>query len=48
MSALVKDDELKGLLQQDFETAKGHIRELNDLMVGAGTAFETSSKATVG
>jgi similar to spore coat protein len=48
MTALVKDDELKDLLQQDFETAKEHIRELNDLMVGAGTAFETSSKATVG
>lgn len=48
MSALVKDDELKDLLQQDFETSREHIRELNELMVGAGTAFETSSKATVG
>ena len=48
MTALVKDEELKGLLQQDFEMAKAHIRELNDLMVGAGTAFETNSKATVG
>ncbi len=48
MTALVKDDELKSLLQQDFDMAKEHIRELNDLMVGAGTAFEASSKATVG
>ena len=48
MTALVKDEELKSILQQDFETGKEHISELNDLMVGAGTAFETSSKATVG
>ncbi|MDF2485093.1 MAG: hypothetical protein K0R46_1261 [Herbinix sp.] len=47
MTALVKDDELKGLLQQDFEMAKEHIKELNDLMVGASTAFDTSAKATV-
>lgn len=48
MAALVKDDELKSLLQQDYSTAKEHIKELNDLMIGAGTAFGASSKATVG
>jgi similar to spore coat protein len=48
MSALVKDEELRGILQQDFETGKEHIRELNDLMAGAATAFNAASKATVG
>jgi similar to spore coat protein len=48
MAALVKDDELKSILQQDFTAAQGHIKELQDLMVGASTAFSTSSKATVG
>lgn len=48
MAALVKDDELKGILQQDFTSAKEHIQELNNLMVGASTAFNPSSKATVG
>ncbi len=48
MSALVKDEELKNLLQQDFDTTKGHIQELNNLLIGGGTAFNTSSKATVG
>jgi similar to spore coat protein len=47
MSALVKDDELKSILQQDFTMGKEHIKELQDLMVGASTAFGTSSKATV-
>jgi similar to spore coat protein len=47
MAGLVKDEELKGILQQDFTTSKEHIKELNDLMVGAGTAFGASSKATV-
>jgi similar to spore coat protein len=48
MSALVKDDELKSILQQDFTMGKEHIKELQDLMVGASTAFDTTSKATVG
>ncbi len=48
MSALVKDEELKSILQQDFDTAKEHIQELNNLMVGASTAFHPASKATVG
>lgn len=47
MAALVKDDELKSILQQDFTMGKEHIKELQDLMVGASTAFGTSSKATV-
>lgn len=47
MSGLVKDDELKTILQQDFALGKEHIKELNDLMVGASTAFNPASKATV-
>lgn len=39
MSGLVKDEELKSILQQDFSMSKEHIKELNDLMMGAGTAF---------
>ena len=48
MSALVKDEELKGILQQDFTTSKEHIKELQNLMVGASNAFESSTKVTVG
>jgi similar to spore coat protein len=48
MAALVKDEELKSILQQDFTTGKEHIKELNDLIAGAGTAFNPVSKATVG
>jgi similar to spore coat protein len=48
MVSLVKDEELKSILQQDFTSSKEHIKELNELMVGASTAFSTSSKATVG
>jgi len=47
MSSLVKDEELKSILQQDFTTGKEHIKELSDLMVNSSTAFSTSSKATV-
>jgi len=47
MAALVKDDELKSLLQQDFTASKDHIKELQNLMVGAGNTFSASSKATV-
>ena len=46
MSALVKDDELKSILQQDFTAAKSHIQELNDLMCGASASF--SSGASTG
>lgn len=48
MSALVKDEELKGILQQDFTVSKGHIQELQNLMVGASNAFETSTRVTAG
>ena len=48
MSSLVKDEELKTLLEQDFTISKEHIKELNDLMIGASTAFQTSSKVTLG
>jgi similar to spore coat protein len=47
MAALVKDDELKSLLQQDFTASKDHIKELQNLMVGASNTFNASSKATV-
>jgi similar to spore coat protein len=46
MAALVKDEELKSILQQDFNVGKEHIKELNDLMVGASTSFNPASKAT--
>ncbi|KNY29354.1 spore coat protein [Pseudobacteroides cellulosolvens] len=42
MAGLVKDQELKGLLEQDFSVAQGHIRELQDLMQGATWATGTS------
>lgn len=48
MASLVKDEELKSILQQDFTQGKEHIKELNDLMMGASTAFQPMSKATVG
>jgi similar to spore coat protein len=48
MSVLVKDEELKSMMQQDFTTSQEHIKELQNLMVGASNAFSTSSKATVG
>jgi len=48
MASLVKDEELKSILQQDFNLGREHIKELNDLMVGASTAFNPASKATVG
>lgn len=43
MAGLVKDEELKGLLQQDFTTSQGHIKELQNLMQGAGAAFQSTS-----
>ena len=47
MAGLVKDEELKSILQQDFNMGKEHIKELNNLMTGAENAFNTSSKATI-
>ncbi len=32
MSALVKDEELKSLMQQDFSNTQGHIKELQNLL----------------
>lgn len=32
MANLVKDEELKGLMQKDFTTSQEHIRELRDLL----------------
>lgn len=32
MSALVKDPELKNLMQQDFRIGQEHIKELSDLL----------------
>lgn len=48
MAALVKDTELKSLLEEDLTVGKEHIRELNDLMTGASTAFKPASSATAG
>lgn len=48
MVSLVKDEELKNLLEEDLSKGKEHIKELNDLMMGASTAFKPASKATVG
>lgn len=48
MAALVKDTELKSILEQDFTVGKEHIKELNDLMMGASTAFKPAANATVG
>ncbi len=43
MSALVKDEELKNMLQQDFTVLQSHIRELQNLMQGATWATGTSA-----
>jgi similar to spore coat protein len=43
MAALVKDDELKGILEQDVTVTQGHIKQLQNLMQGAGAAFEEPS-----
>ena len=32
MSALVKDEELKALMQKDFTTSQGQIKELQELI----------------
>jgi similar to spore coat protein len=46
MSALDKDDELKGLLQNDVTVSQGHIKDLQSLMQGAGAAFESTTKTS--
>ncbi|MCX7709384.1 MAG: spore coat protein [Clostridia bacterium] len=51
MAGLVKDEELKSMLQQDFSTSQGHIRELQGLIqqsefargTGTGTATGTTT-----
>jgi similar to spore coat protein len=46
MSGLVKDEELKNLLQQDFTTSQGHIKALQNLMQGAESAFESATNTS--
>ncbi|MCX8130959.1 MAG: spore coat protein [Clostridia bacterium] len=52
MAGLVKDQELKSLLQTDFTAAQGHIRELqgliqqSDLGAAMGTAGTTTGTTT--
>jgi similar to spore coat protein len=46
MSGLVKDEELKNLLQQDFTASQGHIKALQNLMQGAGSSFESTSNTS--
>lgn len=46
MSALVKDQELKTMLQQDFILTQGHIKELQNLMQGATWAIDTMGTAS--
>lgn len=48
MAGLVKDEELKSILQQDFTMGREHIKELNELMLNASSTFSSSTKATVG
>lgn len=40
MSGLVKDEELKTMMEQDFSTAQGHIRELQSLIQSSEFAGE--------
>ena len=42
MAPLVKDDELKNMLQEDFNVSQGHIRELQSLMQTANMASSRS------
>jgi similar to spore coat protein len=46
MAGLVKDEELKSIMQQDFSVSQGHIRELQNLMQGSTCAVGTSGAAT--
>lgn len=42
MSGLVKDEELKTMLQQDFNISQGHIKELQNLLQGSTWAAGTT------
>jgi similar to spore coat protein len=42
MAGLVKDEELKSIMQQDFSVSQGHIRELQNLMQGSTWAVGTT------
>lgn len=46
MAGLVKDEELKSILQQDITSAQGHIKELENLMSTAN--LTTSSGSSMG
>jgi similar to spore coat protein len=46
MAGLVKDEELKNILQQDYSASQGHIKELQSLLQGAGAVFKSSSNHT--
>lgn len=48
MAALVKDEKLKTLLQEDVTMSQGHIKELQSLMQGAGGAFNSVTKTEGG
>lgn len=42
MAGLVRDEELKTILQQDFSVTQGHIKELRNLMQGSAWATGTT------
>ena len=46
MAGLVKDEELKTMLQQDFTVSQGHIKELQNLMQGSTWATGTTGTTT--
>lgn len=46
MAGLVKDEELKTMLQQDFSVSQSHIRELQSLMQGSTWAAGTTGTST--
>lgn len=43
MSALVSDNELKSIMQQDIATTKGQIKELRGLLEHAFTGISTNT-----
>lgn len=46
MAALVKDEELKGMLQQDFTASQSHIKELQTLMQQGADWTVNASQST--
>ncbi len=44
MAGLVKDEELKALLNQELNTSQEHIRELQDLIQLSAFAFEDTTR----